>query len=92
MGWQFEIFQTAVHSWAWKLRRPNGVMLCMSDEKYTSVGAAEEAIVEMRNLPTNVKIIDMDSPKEVKKRSVGTSPRKSKKVEKKPKKKKTSDS
>lgn len=76
MNWQFEIYQTSVKGFRWKLRDPKGELVCMSDKSFPTFDAAKKEVKAIQSGVLRLKIIDMDSPKEVKKRGGGKSSRK----------------
>ena len=78
MGWRFEINQVTVNGWGWKLRAPNDTLIARGDKLYASVEDTEKAIKKLQPVFAKVsKIVDMDSPTEVAKRTAGMPVRKS---------------
>lgn len=88
MEWQFEIWQVTATHWNWKLRRPDGSVICFGGELASSFEDAEKEIAELGVVALRTKkIVDIDSKAEVKKRG-GSRPALKKTPSKKLKKKK----
>ncbi len=89
MRWQFEVYQIGIHSWGWKLRRPDGTLFCMSDEHYPDAEKADKGIRELRVVAhranfNKIKIVYIDSQGEEMKRGAKKSRKETPKQDKKP--------
>ena len=86
MYWQFEVYQIGIHSWGWKLRKPDGTLLCMSAEHYKDAEQAEIGIDVVKTVTSKIKkIVYIDSQGEEIKRGAKKSRKETPKKEKKSK-------